>query len=61
MEEQEAHQLVGRQNAMPLEFDPKPSQVAFSTVFFAVYIYSFRLEVTGVAIDPTGVKFHVMW
>ena len=31
--QQEAHQLVGRQNAAPLEFDPKPSEAAFSTVF----------------------------
>ena len=30
---QEAHQLVGRQNAAALEFDPKPSEAAFSTVF----------------------------
>ena len=33
---QEAHQLVVRQNATPLEFDPKPSKAAFSNVFFAV-------------------------
>ena len=31
---QEAHQLVGRQNAAPLEFYTKPSEAAFSTVFF---------------------------
>ena len=29
---QEAHQLVGRQNAAALEFDPNPSEAAFSTV-----------------------------
>ena len=31
--QQEAHQLVGSQNAAPLEFDLKPSEAAFSTVF----------------------------
>ena len=28
---QEAHQLVGRQNTAAPEFDPKPSEAAFST------------------------------
>ena len=32
--EQEAHQLLGRQNAAPLEFDPKPPGVAFRLFFF---------------------------
>ena len=27
---------MGRQNAAALEFDPKPSEAAFSTVFFTV-------------------------
>ena len=31
--EQEAHQLVGRHNAAPLEFDPKLSEASFSTAF----------------------------
>ena len=30
---QEAHQLVGRQNAAPQKFDPKPSEVSFSALF----------------------------
>ena len=30
---QESHQLVGRQNAAALEFDPKPSEASFSAVF----------------------------
>ena len=34
--EQEAHQLVGRQNAAALDFDPKPSEAAFFGSFFAV-------------------------
>ena len=33
---QEAHQLVVRQNAVPQEFDPKPSEASFLTVFSAV-------------------------
>ena len=41
--QQEAHQLVGRQNAAALEFDPKPSEAAFSTVFRC----SFRAEVVS--------------
>ena len=32
-EKQEAHQLVGGQNASPLKFDLKPSEAAFSAVF----------------------------
>ena len=30
---EEAHQLVGRQIAAAIEFDPKPSEAVFSTVF----------------------------
>ena len=58
--QQEAHQLVGRQNAAALEFDPMPSEAAFSIVFHC----SFRPEVdsdviSGIVVDPLGVKVPV--
>ena len=57
---QEVHQLVGRQNAAALGFDPTPSEAAFSTVFRS----SFRPEVyndviSGVAVEPTGLEVRV--
>ena len=51
MTKQEAHQLVGRQNATPLEFDPKPSEAAFSRVFRC----SFRPEVVSDVISGANV------
>ena len=44
------NKLVGRQNAAALEFDPKPSEAAFSTVFFRC---SFRPEVVSDVISGT--------
>ena len=48
---QEAHQLVGRQSAGALEFDPKPSEAAFSTVFRC----GFRPEVDSDVISGANV------
>ena len=35
---QDAHQLVGRQNAATLEFDPKSSEAAFRLFFFSLQL-----------------------
>ena len=52
-EEQEAHQLVGRQNAAALEFNPKPSESAFPTVFRC----NFRPEVDSDVISAVAVDY----
>ena len=52
-DQQQAHQLVGRQNVAPLEFNPKPkpSEAAFSTVFRC----SFRTEVVSDVISGANI------
>ena len=49
--QQEVHQLVGRQNGAPQEFNPKLSEATYSTVFRN----SFRSEVAGDVISGANV------
>ena len=50
-QKQEAQQLVGRQNASALDFDPNPSEAAFSAVFFSTFFSTVVSDVISGIVD----------